>query len=261
MTIPPDRFADDGEHDARDGEAYPEGLPAGCALFHSVAAELALGSLTGPERSIALAHLDDCDDCRGLLEDLSVTADALLLAAPEADPPAGFEVRLLARLRYGEAAAAPAPPTTGRGSVIPLARRARVILAAAAAIVAVAGAGIGVGVAVAPRQATQTATSAIRVATLRSSATATDAATTVGEVVIAAGNPSWVVMTFHKPGWSGWVYCVVSENGQAKVLGSFWLHDGSGSWAVPFGSSGAAVSSAQIEGTNGTVFATARFAS
>ena len=80
-------------------------------------------------------------------------------------------------------------------------------------------------------------------------------------MALTAGKPSWVVMTFHKPGWSGWVYCVVSENGRSKVLGSFWVHDGSASWAVPFASSGAAVSSAQIEGTNGAVFATAQFAS
>ena len=190
-----------------------------------------------------------------------MAADALLLAAPEADPPAGFEVRLLARLGYGEPASAPAPSATGRGSVIPLRRRAQAVVAAAAAAVAIAAAGIGVGIAVAPHHATQTAASDIRVATLRSPGTSDASTTAMGEVAIATGDPSWVVMTFHKPGWSGWVYCVVSENGQTKVLGSFLLRDGSGSWAVSLGSSGRAVSSAQIEGTNGTVLATAEFAS
>jgi hypothetical protein len=44
-------------------------------------------------------------------------------------------------------------------------------------------------------------------------------------------------------------------------VGRFWLHDGSGSWAAPFASSGETVSSAQIEGLDGTVFATAHFTS
>jgi hypothetical protein len=257
MTIPLDGFAGEGEHARRHSEPDPKGSFEGCGRFQSVAAELALGSLTGPERSAALAHLDDCDDCRALLEDLSVTADALLLAAPEADPPAGFEVRLLARLGYSEPAAAPS--RTSRASVIPLRRRARVILAAAAAAVAFAGAGIGVGLAVAPHQPAQTALSQIRVATLRSAGSSDGEGKTVGEVAITSGNPSWVVMTFQKPGWSGWVSCVVSENGRAKVLGSFYLRDGSGSWAVPLASSGATVSLAQVRGTNGTVFASAQF--
>jgi hypothetical protein len=250
MTYGPDHFG---------GDADRQGSPAGCELFQSAAAELALGSLTGADRSIALAHLDDCADCRSLLEELSTTADALLLAAPEADPPAGFEVRLLARLGRNELA--PAPAAARLGSVIPLRRRARVILAAAAAAVVIAGAGIGLGIAVTPRHATQSATPAIRVATLRSIATSNIPAAPVGQVAITAGKPSWVVMTFHKPGFSGWVYCMVSESGHSKVLGSFWMHDGSASWAVPLASSGAAVSSAQIEGLNGAIFATAQFAS
>jgi hypothetical protein len=259
MTTPSDRFADDGEQGAQLRHPAPEDPLSGCELFESVAAELALGSLTGTERSAALAHLEDCDDCRVLIKDLSNAADALLLAAPEADPPAGFEVRLLARLHRGDAGAV-APSTTGHARVIPLRRRARVILAAAAAAIVIAGAGIGLGTAVAPRHATQTAASRSRVAVLRTVATSSTPARVVGEVAITGGTSSWVVMTFHKPHWSGWVYCVVSENGQAKVLGSFWLEDGSGSWAVPFPSSVATVSSAQIEGINGAVFATASFA-
>ena len=156
-------------------------------------------------------------------------------------------------------APAPAPAHAGQGLVIPLRRRLRAVLAAAAAVAVSAGAGIGVGVAVAPHPATQTAVPEIRGATLLAVATSNAPASSVGEVAITAGKPSWVVMTFHKPGWSGYVECVVSENGQSKVLGSFWMHNGSASWAVPLASSGASVSSAQIDGANGAVFATAQF--
>jgi hypothetical protein len=252
MTMPFDRSASEGEE-----RRFPS---SGCELFDSVAAELALGSLTGAERSAALSHLDECDNCRILIKELSATADALLLAAPEADPPPGFEVRLLARLGRGEAAVVHAP-SRHRASVLPGRWRARAVLAAAAAAVAIAAAGIGVGVTVAPHHATPTAASRARVATLLSVRGANAAATPVGEVAITAGKPPWVVMSFKKPGYSGWVYCVVSEHGQSRVLGSFWMHDGSASWAVALASSAASVSSAQIEGLNGAVFATAHFAS
>jgi hypothetical protein len=35
-----------------------------CAELADVAAELALGVLTGRERAMAVAHLDNCDTCR-----------------------------------------------------------------------------------------------------------------------------------------------------------------------------------------------------
>ena len=42
----------------------------GCAEFAGVAAELALGVLTGRERARALAHLDRCDACREVRSEL-----------------------------------------------------------------------------------------------------------------------------------------------------------------------------------------------
>ncbi|HKH88737.1 MAG TPA: hypothetical protein VKA05_07930, partial [Acidimicrobiales bacterium] len=216
----------------------------------SVAAELALGSLSGAARSAALSHLDGCDDCRTLVEDLATAADALLLVAPEVDAPAGFEVRLLARLRAAQDSAMPSV-----APVVRLRQRTRAVFAAAAAAIVIAAAGVGVGVAVAPQRTQPAASGQVRVATLRSG---TQAA--VGNVVLTAGSPSWVLMTLHRPGWSGWVYCVVTVNGQSKRIGSFWVHDGLGSWAVRLSGSGSAVTSAQVETSSGSVYATAEFA-
>jgi hypothetical protein len=263
MTTTPDHFSDNGEESERSGGGSDRAPLSGCELFDSVAAELALGSLTGSERSAALAHLDGCEHCQELIKDLSTTADALLLVAPEADPAAGFEVRLLARFHQESTANLPTHVSASRrGSVIPLRRRASVMLAAAAAAFVIAGAGIGIGVAVRPQQGHQSATTAqIRVATLQSVATPGKPATAVGEVAVTSSNPSWVLMTFHKPGWSGWVYCLVTQHGQSKEVGSFWLHDGSGSWAVRLPSSGASVTSAAVLGPKGSVFATAALSS
>ena len=62
------------------------------------AAELALGLLSGPERADALAHLETCAACRTTVEELADVADRMLLLAPEAEPPVGFETGVLARL-------------------------------------------------------------------------------------------------------------------------------------------------------------------
>jgi len=276
MTTPLDRSADDAGQGVPPGEGADHGQLGACELFGSVAAELALGSLMGADRSGALAHLEICDDCSALIADLSATADTLLLVAPEADPPAGFEMRWLARIRpEGDAgrlaappqalgpAPAPAPATAAaspRGAVVPFRRRARVVLAAAAAAVVIAGAGIGLGVAVAPQRGNQATVGSIRLAALRSASSYLAPAAVVGEVAIITGSPSWVLMTFQQPGWSGAVECVVIEHGQARKIGTFLMHDGWGAWALRLGPSGASVTSAEVRATTGSVLAAASFA-
>lgn len=61
-------------------------------------AELALGVLTGRERARVLVHAESCPHCRGDLEVLSRVADSVVLAAPEVEPPMGFEVRLFEQM-------------------------------------------------------------------------------------------------------------------------------------------------------------------
>jgi hypothetical protein len=67
----------------------------GCAEVRDLAPELALGVLGGADRAEALLHVDRCPRCRAHINELSETADALGLLAPEAEPPTGFEKRLL----------------------------------------------------------------------------------------------------------------------------------------------------------------------
>ena len=55
-----------------------------CAELADVAAELALGVLTGRERAGALAHLDRCDACREDVRQLTVTGEELLGLLPPA---------------------------------------------------------------------------------------------------------------------------------------------------------------------------------
>jgi hypothetical protein len=103
-----------------------------CEHTRQLAAELALGIADGAERAEALRHLAECAECRRTVEELSAIADDLLMLAPEREPPAGFESRMLARMQ---------PPTAMRP------RRWRRLLApaAAAGVAAVASVAIVFG--------------------------------------------------------------------------------------------------------------------
>lgn len=72
-----------------------------CAQVRELAPELALGVLGGAERAEAIAHVNECARCQALVLELTEAADALPLLAPEAEPPAGFEHRVLARIHAG----------------------------------------------------------------------------------------------------------------------------------------------------------------
>ena len=74
-----------------------------CGETRQILPELALGIADGEERALALEHLAGCARCRRELEDLSVVADDLLALAPEHEPPAGFEARVLERLELRRA--------------------------------------------------------------------------------------------------------------------------------------------------------------
>jgi len=71
-------------------------MSAHCPEIEALAPELAVGVVSGPERASALAHLSQCPTCRRLVDELAITADPLLLLAPEMEPSIGFESRVLA---------------------------------------------------------------------------------------------------------------------------------------------------------------------
>src|SRR4051812_20028873 len=59
----------------------------------------ALGAPRGDEGARAPAPAARAPACRALLERSAATADELLLLAPEHEPPAGFDARVLAAMR------------------------------------------------------------------------------------------------------------------------------------------------------------------
>jgi anti-sigma-K factor RskA len=222
-----------------------------CAEFHDSAAELALGVLTGRERAEALAHLDHCEACREHVRQLTTTGEELLGLLPFAEPPAGFETRVMDRL--GFAASAPQPlrhrrrrPAWSHGFSP---RRA---LAAAAVVVGVLGAalgGWGLHASTAPE-----ASSALTTGKM----VATDDHSQVGQVFVYNGEKRWMYMTVDLESGNDTVICqLVGENGHITTVGSFRLADGYGSWGSPAWTGDGPPVGARLVTANGTVLATA----
>jgi predicted anti-sigma-YlaC factor YlaD len=70
----------------------------GCPDVREVAPDFAFGILDGEARADVLLHLEECPTCQRYVSELSETADAMVLLAPEAEPPPGFERRALDRI-------------------------------------------------------------------------------------------------------------------------------------------------------------------
>ena len=225
-----------------------------CAEFSDSAAELALGVLTGRERAEALAHLDHCEACREHVRQLTTTGEELLGLLPSAEPPAGFETRVMDRL--GFAAPAPQPvrhlrrrPAWGHG-ISP-----RRVLAAAAVVVAVLGAalgGWGLHAATAPAASSELASAMMVAASDHDNA---------GEVYVYNGEQRrWMYMSVHLESGNETVICqLMSADGHVTTVGSFRLADGYGSWGSPAWTGNGPPVGARLVTANGTVLATATF--
>jgi anti-sigma-K factor RskA len=71
----------------------------GCAAVQERAPDLALGILDGSERAEAVEHVSHCTRCQATVSEFAEVADLLPALAPEAEPPPGFERRVLAAMR------------------------------------------------------------------------------------------------------------------------------------------------------------------
>jgi hypothetical protein len=76
--------------------------PMTCAEVRDLAPELALGILSGAERAEVVLHVNGCARCQAYVAELTEAADVLPQLVPEAEPPAGFEARVMRRLGEGE---------------------------------------------------------------------------------------------------------------------------------------------------------------
>ena len=221
-----------------------------CEEFADVAAELALGVLTGRERARAITHLDQCDTCREHVRQLSLTGEEMLGLLPSREPPAGFETRVMGRLGH---------PAVGRPPKRTRWTTRRMLATAAVALAAVASGlgGWGLRGAVSAPSPVQTATASLRSATLL-----TASHQTAGHIFLYEGSPRWLYMDVDASSGAGngTVICQLEgRDGRIITVGSFHLDGGYGSWGSPDPLEVGSVTGARLISLNGTVLATASF--
>jgi hypothetical protein len=218
-----------------------------CRQCREVAVELALGVLPGVERARALSHLDHCAACHTAVAALTCTGDRLVELLPSAEPPAGFEDRVMTALA-------------------PTALRRRRWWVPAAAVVCASALLVGawalgrhsspVGLPEAGR-----ATRAVLFAPL------TAGGQEVGQVFLYPGRPSWIYLSLDfdrtaegGEATSGTVRCeLVRQDGSTVPVGEFRLAKGYGGWGAPVPVDRGPPSAARVIGSTGAILATAHF--
>ncbi len=209
-----------------------------CDQFRAASVELALGILDGRERAEALAHLEHCPACHRELLLMGDLADRLVELTPGAEPPPGFETRVLASLTS---------PTES-----PRRRQMAVVLAAAAVAVVV-----GIGGWVVGHRGTPGGPplGGSRVAT----AAFVSGSHQVGQVIASPGAHPWIYMAVDTGLGDQTVVCQIRErNGGTVTLGSFPLSNGYGYWGAPIPAA-STITGAQLTDTKGRAVATASF--
>ncbi|MPY57885.1 hypothetical protein [Streptomyces spongiae] len=256
-----------------------------CERLRAVAEELALGILSGQERSEAITHLDRCAVCREHVERLTLVGDGLLALLPGSEPPAGFETRVADGLGLNRAARR---------------RRPRAVVAVTAAAAVALGFGFGgwaVGTAVEEASAPSSRSSegvGSEHGLLEASLLTPDQRT-VGRVFAYTGSPGWVYMAVDlgqdRSGSgsgsdsdsdsgsrvvygseaagsrdaypeAGKVSCRLERtDGTSIRIGEFSLDEGGrGHWGAPTRVDPDTVSGARLLSADGSVLATAHFA-
>ena len=216
----------------------------GCEEYGDDLAELALGVLTGRERARVLSHVESCPRCAEELEVLSRTADSVLQAAPEVEPPLGFEVRLFERM--GVTAPPPRRRRFHRSRWVPA------VVGVAAAALAL-GIGLSVSSSPAPNVTAQPKGSHDVVT---AALVANDK--TVGHVVAVGGAKPWMSMMLDDADVHGTVHCiVVTEDGRTYTVGTFQAREGYGAWTAPLHVDPATLRTAEVVSPSGTVVAAA----
>jgi hypothetical protein len=176
--------------------------------------ELALGRLEGAERAEVLLHVHGCARCQAILDEFSGVADLLARSAPEAEPPPGFDRRVLAAMHGGRA--------RDWRSV----RRRVLVIAGAAAAAAILSVAV-VRIIDAGRVSDQASAPALLTIPMIGGG-----GLPVGRVVVSAGSPASVVVTVDYALPNG-VYELRLQTTTGTVtrgVGTLTVADGRGTW-------------------------------
>ncbi|HEX2030989.1 MAG TPA: zf-HC2 domain-containing protein [Actinomycetota bacterium] len=197
-------------------------MSASCRDVRALVPELALGVATGEERARALEHLAECLACRRELDELTEVTDALLLAGPRAEPPVGFESRVVERVSAGTAAP-----------------RRKVRRAAGWAAAAVLGAALALGAAFLATGEQRDFAASYRRALEQAEGSyfgglslTGPGGRQAGHVFGYEGSPPWVVVIVTSGASGGYDVEVETLAGESVPLGGFEVVEGQGSFGT-----------------------------
>lgn len=202
-----------------------------CAEVQEAVTEYALGILPSTEAREVADHLAVCPACRLQVEQIRVVGEKLLDLVPDAEPPLGFDRKVMAGMR---------PRRRGRTLLVAGS------LAAAAAVAIILGLVALTGHRNGPH-------------TDRLAAQLRQGGQVVGSVYVD-GTPPWVSMTVRNAGLTGTVTCqLVMSTGSAVTVGEFEVVNGRGAWSAPDPAGGSHPVAARVLAPDGKVLATATF--
>ena len=185
-----------------------------CSDVRDLAPELALGIVDGEHRAEALSHTETCSACRSLVADYTQAADALPLAVAEAEPPEGFERRVLHELGAGR-------------------RRTRRVVALVAVAAAAAAIFSIVGVRLVEHDDGGGGSAPVAAQEVRQALMVADEGAPVGWAYVSDGRPATVSVAVAYELPSGDYQVVLQPDGATAVtLGRMQVTDGHGSWST-----------------------------
>jgi anti-sigma factor RsiW len=216
-----------------------------CAELADTRVELALGLLSGTDRAAAVSHLAGCHRCSEEVDDISRVVDQLALLAPQAEPPAGFETRVLAAVaggRVGRRARPGRPGGQGRsgggggrsggggaGGPGPGRLPGRLVAGRVAAMVAVVLVGLGLVVGLAVLRGDQPRRP-VASPLVKTALAVSPSGRATCRVVVTGANPAVVLVSLDAPPEAngGYDVAVQQAGGPTIDLGYLRLVDGHG---------------------------------
>lgn len=208
-----------------------------CTQVEQALTEYALGLLPAAESRAVSVHVLRCPACRQEVEEVQAIGEQLLDLIPGAEPPLGFDQRVLSAVGLHPARR-------------PTKLHLRLTVAAAAAVIVIA------------------AITATAIFTLRHPSRPTALTAVLREgirplgTVYIGGDPPWISMTVNHMSLTGKVSCqLITGNGTVTNIGAFELIDGSGSWGAPYPAGTSRPTAARLVGPSGNVLASASFSS
>lgn len=195
--------------------------------------EAALDLLDAAVRAEVLEHVAGCVPCRAELDALAGTADLLLSAVPPAEPPPGFEGRVLARLAQEPTRAVRVPAR-------------RWLAPVAAAVAAVGGIAVGLGIG-----GGGDSRGGVVAATLLGAK-----GEAVGQVLVSDDPDRMVCVLDGSPAGARYEVAVRGGDGESRV-GTFTAEGPGQPWATDLPIDGAEVRRVVIRDSDGTLRASA----